>query len=73
MLKPTMQIKEFYISPKYRKLNLANDLFHHIEVAADMLGVFKIEVLCNLTATTTQNFYLRNKFKIDKKSYVKLI
>ena len=72
-LKPVLQIKEFYISPKYRKFNLADELYSYVEEKAVKLGVCKIEVMCNLTATTTQNFYLRNKFVTDKKSYIKVI
>jgi ribosomal protein S18 acetylase RimI-like enzyme len=71
ILKPMIQIKEFYISPKYRKFNLAEEMYVHIENKAIKMGVPKIEVLCNYTATTTQNFYLRRKFVIDRKSYIK--
>jgi ribosomal protein S18 acetylase RimI-like enzyme len=71
ILKPFLQIKEFYISPKYRKFNLAEDMYVYIENKAIKMGIPKIEVLCNYTATTTQNFYLRRKFMIDRKSYVK--
>jgi N-acetylglutamate synthase-like GNAT family acetyltransferase len=71
ILKPMIQIKEFYISPKYRKFNLAEDMYVYIENKAIKMGVPKIEVLCNYTATTTQNFYLRRKFVIDRKSYIK--
>lgn len=73
VLKPVLQIKEFYISPKYRKFNLADDLYAYVEDKAVKSGIPKIEVMCNLTATTTQNFYLRKKFTTDKKSYIKLI
>jgi N-acetylglutamate synthase-like GNAT family acetyltransferase len=69
--KPNFQIKEFYISPNYRKLNVADDLFLHVYEKAMKQGVEKIEVLCNLTSTTTQNFYSRKKFKPIKKLYVK--
>lgn len=68
-----LQIREFYISPKYRKYHLADDLYVYIENKAIKMGITKIEVLCNLTATTTQNFYLRKKFVTDRKSYVKAI
>jgi N-acetylglutamate synthase-like GNAT family acetyltransferase len=71
ILKPMIQIKEFYISPKYRKFNLAEDMYVYIENKAIKMGVPRIEVLCNYTATTTQNFYLRRKFVIDRKSYIK--
>jgi ribosomal protein S18 acetylase RimI-like enzyme len=73
VLKPVLQIKEFYISPKYRKFNLADDLYAYVEERAVKSGISKIEVMCNLTATTTQNFYLRKKFTTDRKSYIKLI
>ena len=72
-LKPVLQIKEFYISPNYRKFNLAYDLYTYVEERAVRLGISKIEVMCNLNATTTQNFYLRKKFITDRKSYIKLI
>lgn len=71
LLKPIIQIKEFYISPKYRKFNLAEDLYTYVEEKAIKQGIPKIEVMCNYTATTTQNFYLRRKFVIDRKSYIK--
>ena len=73
VLKPILQIKEFYISPNYRKFNLADDLYTYVEERAVRLGISKIEVMCNLNATTTQNFYLRKKFITDRKSYIKLI
>ena len=73
ILKPILQIKEFYISPKYRKFNLADDLYSFVEGKAVKMGISKIEVMCNLTATTTQNFYLRKKFVTDRKSYIKII
>ena len=71
--KPNIQIKEFYISPNYRKLNVADDLFLYVYEKATKQGFEKIEVLCNLTSTTTQNFYLRKKFRPTKKLYVKSI
>jgi len=71
--KPVIQIKEFYISPAYRKLNIADDLFLFIYEKSIKLGMGKIEVLCNLTSTTTQNFYSRKKFVPVKKLYVKSI
>ena len=71
--KPNIQIKEFYISPNYRKLNVADDLFLYIYEKAIKQGFDKIEVLCNLTSTTTQNFYSRKKFRPTKKLYVKSV
>jgi GNAT superfamily N-acetyltransferase len=71
--KPNIQINEFYISPNYRKMNLADELFLFIYEKALKLGFHKIEVLCNLTSTTTQNFYTRKKFKPTKKLYIKYI
>jgi len=71
--KPNIQIKEFYISPNYRKLNVADDLFLYVYEKATKQGFEKIEVLCNLTSTTTQNFYSRKKFRPTKKLYVKSI
>ena len=73
LLKPVLQIKEFYISPKYRKFNLADELYSFVEQKAQKFGIYKIEVMCNMTATTTQNFYLRKKFISDRRSYVKMI
>lgn len=72
-LKPVLQIKDFYISPKYRKLHLADDFYAYIEQKALKAGIARIEVMCNIKATTTQNFYLRRKFVTDKKSYTKII
>jgi ribosomal protein S18 acetylase RimI-like enzyme len=72
-LQSILQIKEFYVSPKYRKFNLADDLYSFVEGKAMKMCISKIEVMCNLTATTTQNFYLRKKFITDRKSYIKLI
>jgi N-acetylglutamate synthase-like GNAT family acetyltransferase len=71
--KPNIQIKEFYISPNYRKLNVADDLFLYVYEKAIKQGFDKIEVLCNLTSTTTQNFYSRKKFRPTKKLYMKSI
>jgi N-acetylglutamate synthase-like GNAT family acetyltransferase len=71
--KPIIQIKEFYISPMYRKLNIADELFLYIYEKSVKLGMNKIEVLCNLNSTTTQNFYARKKFLPIKKLYVKTI
>ena len=71
--KPNIQIKEFYISPNYRKLNVADDLFLYVYEKAIKQGFDKIEVLCNLTSTTTQNFYSRKKFRPTKKLYVKSV
>ena len=71
--KPNIQIKEFFITPIYRKLNVADDLFLHVYEKAMKQGFDKIEVLCNLTSTTTQNFYSRKKFRPTKKLYVKSI
>jgi len=72
-LKPVLQIKEFFISPKYRKLHLADELYSFVENIALKSGITKIEVMCNLTATTTQYFYLKKKFTLDRKTYVKAI
>jgi GNAT superfamily N-acetyltransferase len=71
--KPNLQIHEFYIAPNYRKMHLADELFLYIYEKASKLGFNKIEVLCNLTSTTTQNFYTRKKFKPTKKLYIKHI
>ncbi len=71
--RPIIQIKEFYISPAYRKLNIADDLFLFIYEKSIQLGMDKIEVLCNLNSTTTQNFYSQKKFIPVKKLYVKSI
>ncbi len=65
-------IKEFYISPKYRKLNIADKLYEMLEKKAASLYIYKLEVLCNTCATTTQNFYMRKKFKSEKKLYSKI-
>ena len=73
LLKPVLQIKEFFISPKYRKLHLADELYVFVENLALKSGISKIEVMCNLTATTTQYFYLKKKFILDRKTYVKAI
>ena len=70
-LKPVLQIKEFYISPKYRKLKLADDIYAYIEQKAFEIGFSRIEVMCNIKATTTHNFYRRKKFEADKKLYTK--
>jgi N-acetylglutamate synthase-like GNAT family acetyltransferase len=71
--KQIIQIKEFYISPAYRKLNIADELFTYIYEKSIHMSVEKIEVLCNLNATITQNFYLRKKFTPSKKLFVKNI
>jgi GNAT superfamily N-acetyltransferase len=65
-------IKEFYITPKYRKLNIADKLYEYIETKAASLSIYKVEVLCNINATTTQSFYMRKKFKSEKKLYTKI-
>jgi N-acetylglutamate synthase-like GNAT family acetyltransferase len=71
--KQIIQIKEFYISPAYRKLNIADELFAYIYEKSLHMSVDKIEVLCNLNSTITQNFYLRKKFTPSKKLFVKSI
>ncbi len=65
-------IKEFYITPKYRKLNIADKLYESLEKKATSLSIYKFEVLCNINATTTQGFYMRKKFKSEKKLYAKI-
>jgi predicted N-acetyltransferase YhbS len=69
----SIQIKDFFVTPKYRKYHLADDLYNYIETRAIKLGAFNVEVLCNPVATTTQTFYLRKKFIADKKMYKKFI
>ncbi len=71
--KPNIQIKEFYISPNYRKLNVADDLFLYVYEKAIKNGFYKIEVLCNLASTTTHYFYTKKNFKPIQKLYVKNI
>jgi len=65
-------IKEFYVTPKYRKLNIADKLYEHVESKAANLSIYRVEVLCNINATTTQSFYMRKKFKSEKKLFTKI-
>ncbi len=71
--KKAIQLKDFFVSPKYRKYHLADVLYAHVEAKAIQMGINNIEVLCNPVATTTQTFYLRKKFVADKKMYKKKI
>jgi len=71
--KPTILINEFYIAPNYRKMHLADELFLYVYEKASKMGCHKLEVLCNLNSTTTQNFYTRKKFSPTKKLYIKYI
>jgi ribosomal protein S18 acetylase RimI-like enzyme len=66
-------ISDFYIEPKYRKLKLADKLFQEVEERAIKNDFNQIIVMCNITATTTQNFYTKHKFKFIKKAYIKQI
>jgi ribosomal protein S18 acetylase RimI-like enzyme len=66
-------ISDFYIEPKYRKLKLADKLFQEVEERAIKNDFNQIIVMCNITATTTQNFYIKHKFKFIKKTYIKQI
>lgn len=71
--KNAIQLKDFFVSPKYRKYHLADDLYAYLEAKAIQMGITNVEVLCNPVATTTQTFFLRKKFVADKKLYKKKI
>jgi len=71
--KEAIIISNFYIAPKYRKMKVADLLYEFVEAKAIEHDVQQILVMCNITATTTQNFYTKHKFKFDKKTYLKIL
>jgi len=71
--KEAIIISNFYISPKYRKMKVADLLYEFVEAKAIDYNIHQILVMCNITATTTQNFYTKHKFKFDKKTYQKIL
>lgn len=71
--KPAIIISNFYIAPKYRKMKVADFLYEFVEAKAIDYNIHQILVMCNITSTTTQNFYTKHKFKFDKKTYLKIL
>lgn len=71
--KQAIIISNFYIAPKYRKMKVADLLYEFVETKAIDYNIHQVLVMCNITATTTQNFYTKHKFKFDKKSYLKIL
>jgi ribosomal protein S18 acetylase RimI-like enzyme len=71
--KEAIIISNFYIAPKYRKMKVADLLYEFVEAKAIDYNIHQILVMCNITATTTQNFYTKHKFKFDKKTYQKIL
>ena len=69
----TLIITDFFINPKFRELKVADILYQELEQKAKENEFNEISVMCNINSTTTQNFYLKNKFKYNKKNYVKQI
>jgi ribosomal protein S18 acetylase RimI-like enzyme len=66
-------ISHFYIAPNYRKMKVADLLYEFVETKAIDYNIKQVLVMCNITATTTQNFYTKHKFKFDKKTYLKIL
>ena len=71
--KEAIILSNFYIAPKYRKMKVADLLYEYVEAKAIDYNINQVLVMCNITATTTQNFYTKHKFKFDKKTYLKTI
>ena len=71
--KEAIIISNFYIAPKYRKMKVADLLYEFVEAKAINYNIHQVLVMCNITATTTQNFYTKHKFKFDKKTYLKIL
>lgn len=70
---PWIEIIEFFILPKYRKLHAADFFYHKIEEYVNELGIFKMKVACKINSTITQHFYTKRGYKIQKKLYSKFI
>lgn len=68
---PFIEIQDFFVTHKYRKLNAAEYLYQAIEKLAIEKKVFKIQVGCYINSTLNQNFYTKHGFKINKKLYIK--
>ena len=68
---PIMEIQEFFIVPKYRKLGAADFLFNYLEQISTEKKVYKLKVNCKINSTLNQNFYTARGFKIAKKQYIK--
>jgi len=70
---PWIEILEFFILSKYRKLQAADYFYQKIEEYVKKLGIFKMNVACKINSTITQHFYTKRGFKIQKKLYAKFI
>lgn len=70
---PWVEILEFFILSKYRKLQAADYFYQKIEEYVKEMGIFKINVACKINSTITQHFYTKRGFKIQKKLYAKFI
>jgi ribosomal protein S18 acetylase RimI-like enzyme len=66
-----VDIFEFIVQPKYRKLKGADFLYNSFEKEMQMREVFSIKVHCEIKSTLNQNFYTSKGFKFDKKMYLK--
>ncbi len=70
---PWVEILEFFIQPKYRKLKAADYFYHTIETIVSEMGVFKIKVSCKVNSTITQHFFTKRGYRIQRKIYNKFV
>jgi N-acetylglutamate synthase-like GNAT family acetyltransferase len=68
---PIIEIQEFFIVPKYRKIGAADFLFNYVEQFSKEKKAYKLKVNCKINSTLNQNFYTDRGFKIAKKQYTK--
>jgi len=67
----SVEIIEFIVQPKYRKLKGAEFLYNVFEEIMKQREIFSIKVHCEIKSTLNQNFYTSKGFKYDKKMYLK--
>ena len=70
---PWVEILEFFIQPKYRKLKAADYLYQTIENSVSEMGIFKMKIACKVNSTISQHFFTKRGYKIQKKVYSKFI
>ncbi len=68
---PMIEIQEFFITPKFRKLGAADFMYSYLENFAKDKNAYKMKVSCKINSTLNQNFYTSRGFKISKKQYLK--
>lgn len=70
---PWVEILEFFIQPKYRKLKAADYFYHTIETFVSEMGIFKMKVSCKVNSTISQHFFTKRGYKIQRKVYSKFV